>query len=77
MRVTYSATVTDNTSDGRRDSLFIIRCNSYTAGGTLTPGDIEILLKKLRIVSLIPYLTGAPANPIQSANKENRGLVCV
>src|SRR5262249_143491 len=41
-RVTYSATVTDNSSNGRTDTFSIALSNNYSAGGTLTSGDIRI-----------------------------------
>ena len=41
-RVTYSAGVTDNSSDGSSDTFSISLSNGYSAGGTLTSGDISI-----------------------------------
>jgi hypothetical protein len=41
-RVTYSVTVTDNSSDGSTDIFFITLSNGYSAGGTLITGDIRI-----------------------------------
>jgi galactose oxidase-like protein len=41
-RVTYSVTVTDNSSDGSMDTFFITLSNGYSAGGTLITGDIRI-----------------------------------
>jgi hypothetical protein len=41
-RVTYSVSVTDNSSDGSSDTFSISLSNGYSAGGTLTSGDIQI-----------------------------------
>jgi N-acetylneuraminic acid mutarotase len=41
-RVTYSVSVTDNSSDGSTDTFTITLSNGYSAGGTLTSGDIQI-----------------------------------
>jgi hypothetical protein len=41
-RVTYSVSVTDSSSNGRSDTFSISLSNGYTAGGTLTSGDIRI-----------------------------------
>jgi Kelch motif/Galactose oxidase, central domain len=41
-RVTYSVSVTDNSSDGSSDTFSITLSNSYSASGTLTSGDIQI-----------------------------------
>ncbi len=41
-RVTYSVTVTDNSSDGSTDTFFINLSSGYSAGGTLSTGDIRI-----------------------------------
>jgi len=41
-RVTYKVTVTDNSSDGSSDSFTIRLSNGYSAGGTLTKGDIQV-----------------------------------
>jgi hypothetical protein len=41
-KVTYSVTVTDNSSDGSTDSFLITLSNGYSAGGTLSTGDIRI-----------------------------------
>ena len=41
-RVTYSISVSDNSSDGSSDTFSISLSNSYSAGGTLTSGDIRI-----------------------------------
>ena len=41
-RVTYSVSVTDNSSDGSSDTFSISLSNGYSAGGTLTSGDIVI-----------------------------------
>ena len=41
-RVTYSVSVTDNSSDGSTDTFSISLSNGYSAGGTLTSGDIQI-----------------------------------
>ena len=41
-RVTYSVSVTDNSSDGSLDTFSITLSNGYSAGGTLTSGDIHI-----------------------------------
>jgi hypothetical protein len=41
-RVTYSVSVTDNSSDGSTDSFSITLSNGYSASGTLTSGDIQI-----------------------------------
>jgi hypothetical protein len=42
MTVTYSVTVTDNTSNGGTDTFFITLSNGYSARGSLTNGDIQI-----------------------------------
>jgi expansin (peptidoglycan-binding protein) len=41
-RVTYSVSVTDNSSDGSSDTFSISLSNGYSAGGTLTNGDIDV-----------------------------------
>ena len=41
-KVSYSVSVTDNSSDGSTDSFAISLSNGYSAGGTLTSGDISI-----------------------------------
>src|SRR5207247_9199736 len=41
-RVTYSISVSDNSSDGSTDSFSITLSNGYSAGGTLSTGDIRI-----------------------------------
>ena len=41
-KVTYSVTATDSSSDGSTDSFTISLSNGYSAGGTLTSGDITI-----------------------------------
>jgi len=41
-RVTYSVSVTDNSSDGTSDTFTISLSNGYSAGGALTSGDISI-----------------------------------
>jgi hypothetical protein len=41
-RVTYSISVTDNSSDGSSDTFTISLSNGYSAGVTLTSGDIQI-----------------------------------
>jgi hypothetical protein len=41
-RVTFSVSITDNSSDGGSDSFNISLSNGYSAGGTLTSGDIQI-----------------------------------
>jgi hypothetical protein len=41
-RVTYSVSVTDNSSDGSTDTFTISLNNGYSAGGTLTSGDIQV-----------------------------------
>ncbi len=41
-KVTYSVTATDNSSSGSPDSFSITLSNGYSAGGTLTSGDISI-----------------------------------
>jgi Galactose oxidase, central domain len=41
-RVTYSVTVTDNSSDGSSDTFSITLSNGYSASGILTSGDIQI-----------------------------------
>jgi hypothetical protein len=41
-RVTYSVSVTDNSSDGSTDTFSISLSSGYSAGGTLTSGDITI-----------------------------------
>ena len=41
-RVTYRVSVTDNSSDRRLDTFSITLSNGYSAGGTLTSGDIRI-----------------------------------
>ena len=41
-RVTYSVSVSDNSSDGSTDTFTISLSNGYSAGGTLTSGDISI-----------------------------------
>jgi hypothetical protein len=41
-RVTYSVSVTDNSSDGSSDTFSISLSNGYSAGGTLTSGDITV-----------------------------------
>jgi len=41
-RVTYSVSVTDNSSDGSTDTFSITLSNGYAAGGTLTSGDIKV-----------------------------------
>jgi acetyltransferase-like isoleucine patch superfamily enzyme len=41
-RVTYSVNVSDNSSDGSSDTFTISLSNGYSAGGTLTSGDIQI-----------------------------------
>jgi hypothetical protein len=41
-RVTYSVSVTDNSSDGSSDTFSISLSNGYSAGGTLTSGDIQV-----------------------------------
>jgi hypothetical protein len=39
-KVTYSVSVTDSSSDGSSDTFTISLSNGYSAGGTLTSGDI-------------------------------------
>jgi expansin (peptidoglycan-binding protein) len=41
-KVTYSLSVTDNGSDGSSDTFTISLSNGYSAGGTLTSGNIQI-----------------------------------
>jgi len=41
-RITYSVSVTDNSSDGSTDTFSISLSNGYSAGGTLTSGNIQI-----------------------------------
>ncbi len=41
-RVTYSVNVSDNSSDGSSDTFTISLSNGYSAGGTLTSGDIQV-----------------------------------
>ena len=41
-RVTYSVSVTDNSSDGSSDTFSISLSNGYSASGTLISGDIAI-----------------------------------
>ena len=41
-RVTYSVSVSDNSTDASSDTFSISLSNGYSAGGTLTGGDIQI-----------------------------------
>jgi hypothetical protein len=41
-RVTYTVSVTDNSSDGSSDTFSISLSNGYSAGGTLTRGDLQV-----------------------------------
>ncbi len=41
-KITYSVSVSDNGADGSTDTFAITLSNGYTAGGTLTSGDIKI-----------------------------------
>ena len=41
-RVTFDVSVTDNGEPGRLDTISITLSNGYSAGGTLTSGDIRI-----------------------------------
>ena len=41
-RITYSVSVSDNSSDGSTDTFSITLSNGYSASGTLTSGDISI-----------------------------------
>lgn len=41
-RVTFSVSVTNNSSDGSSDSFSVNLSNGYSAAGTLTSGDIQI-----------------------------------
>ncbi len=41
-KVTYSVTVTDNSSSGSPDTFSITLSNGYSASGTLTSGDILV-----------------------------------
>ena len=41
-KVTYSVTATDGSSNGTSDTFTISLSNGYSAGGTLTSGDISI-----------------------------------
>jgi hypothetical protein len=40
--VTYSISVTDNSSDGSSDTFSISLSNGYSADGILTSGDIQV-----------------------------------
>jgi hypothetical protein len=41
-RVTYSVSVSDNSSDGSSDTFSITLSNGYSASGALTSGDIQV-----------------------------------